>query len=104
MIDLAVAKVHLRIDHDDDDADIQNKLDQAGAIVFDYIKRTPGEGDPIWTPSDRDLLILDTATLMMLSKLYDDRNVGEEDSEIATGYLPKQITAILERLRDPAYA
>ena len=104
MIDLATAKLHLRIDHDDDDIDIQSKIDQAGAIIRNYIKRSPGLGDPIWAPSTDDLLILDTAILMMLSRLYDDRNVGEEDNEIALGYLPKQITAILHRLRHPAIA
>jgi hypothetical protein len=40
----------------------------------------------------------------MLSRLYDDRDAGREDGDIALGYLPKAITAILHRWRDPALA
>ena len=39
------------------------------------------------------------------SQLYDDRNIGESDNpNVAMGYLPPQVTAILHRLRDPAVA
>lgn len=105
-ISLDVAKQHLRILHNDYDADITRKLDQANAIVWDYIKHEPDEtGDDAWVPTAPQSTIIEVATLMVLSKLYDDRNVGEENDErVALGYLTPQVTAILHRLRDPAVA
>jgi hypothetical protein len=42
---------------------------------------------------------------MVLSQLYDDRNIGESDNpNVAMGYLTPQVTAILHRWRDPALA
>lgn len=100
VITLEEAKEHLRVDHTDDDADIQRKVDQASAIVVDYIKK-PAD----WAPTDTETKIFQAAALMVLSKLYDDRNVGEEDAEnVALGYLTLQVTAILHRMRDPALA
>jgi Phage gp6-like head-tail connector protein len=101
-ISLDVAKQHLRIlpEDIDDDADITRKIDQASAIVSDYLKKADD-----WTPTAAETPILEAATLMVLSKLYDDRNVGEENDErVALGYLSPQVTAILHRLRDPAVA
>lgn len=103
-ITLEVAKQHLRVDHTDDDADIGRKLDQANAIVWDYIKKAP-DGSDGWAPTAGQLSIVEIATLMVLSQLYDDRNIGEEDDEnVALGYLTPQVTAILHRLRHPAVA
>jgi hypothetical protein len=99
-ITLDVAKAHLRVDHTDDDADIERRIAHASAIVLDYIKK-PSD----WTAIDSvHGAIVEAATLMVLSKLYDDRNIGEEDSQVALGYLAPEVTAILHRLRDPALA
>lgn len=102
-ITLDIAKAHLRVDHTDDDADITRKLDQANAIVWDYIKKVP-DGSDGWAPTAGQLSIVESATLMVLSKLYDDRNIGEEDGNVALGYLTLQVTSILHRLRHPALA
>ena len=99
-VTLDEAKAHLRVDHTDDDADIQRKVDQAGAIVVDYIKKPTD-----WAPTATETLIFQAAVCMVLSKLYDDRNIGEEDAQnVALGYLTPQVTAILHRMRDPAVA
>jgi uncharacterized phage protein (predicted DNA packaging) len=109
LLTLDVAKKHLRVDHTDDDADIQRKIDQASAIVLDYIKKTVG------TPNPEDPSIVDwtdatvpppvaAAIEILLSKLYDDRNAGATDNEVAMGYLPKTVTSLLHRFRDPALA
>lgn len=106
-ITLDVAKQHLRIllENTEFDAEIQRKLDQANAIVLDYIKKPEGKQADGTTLSDLQLTILMAATMMVLSKLYDDRNIGEENDEnVALGYLTPQVTAILHRLRDPALA
>jgi hypothetical protein len=103
LVALDVAKQHLRVEHAHDDADITLKIDQASAIVTNYIKRTAGDDDVDWT-SDSVPPDIQAATLIMLSRLYDDRDAGREDGDIALGYLPKAITAILHRWRDPALA
>jgi hypothetical protein len=110
LITLDAAKQHLRILHSDFDEDIQRKSAQATAIVLNYIKKTIGTPDPEnpsivdWddtsVPDD-----IAAAICMRLSKLYDDRNVGEEANQaVALGYLTPQETAILHRWRDPAVA
>lgn len=99
LLTLDVAKRHLRVDHTDDDADITRKIDQASAIVLDYIKQR----DAVWTPDDVPAPI-QAAVEIMLSKLYDDRAAGVTDNEVAMGYLPKTVTSILHRYRDPALA
>lgn len=110
LINLDVAKQHLRVDHTDDDTDIQRKIDQASAIVLDYIKKTIGAPDPDdpsivdWTPDTVPGPVA-AAIELMLSKLYDDRNAGQENDErVALGYLTPAITALLHRFRDPALA
>jgi hypothetical protein len=105
-ITLDVAKQHLRVLHADDDADIQRKLDQANALVWDYIKRDPDDTSPdAWVPNARQLMAIEASTLAWLDQLYDDRNIGESDNpNIAMGYPPPQVTAMLHRLRDPAVA
>lgn len=110
LITLDVAKQHLRIRHSDFDEDIQRKSAQATAIILNYIKKTIGTPNPDnpnivdWTedtvPDD-----IAAAICMRLSKLYDDRNAGEEANvNVALGYLTAQETAILHRWRDPAVA
>jgi uncharacterized phage protein (predicted DNA packaging) len=100
-ITLEIAKQHLRVLHTDDDAMITRYIAQAQAICLDYIKQ-PAD----WFPPDAvKANLVELATLMQLSQLYDDRNVGESDNpNVAMGYLPPQVTAILHRMRDPAVA
>ena len=111
LLSLPAAKRHLRIEPEntDDDDDISVKIKEASAIVLDYIKapdreRRDGEGAPKdWTEGT----VPDTiraAVELVLSKLFDDRNAGDEDNEVAMGYLTPAITAILHRYRDPALA
>ena len=99
LVTMAQAKSHLRVDHSDDDTDIALKADQATAIVIDYIKQPEHGWDETTVP-----LHIQAAILIMLSKLYDDRKAGETDNETATGWLPKAVTSLLHRSRDPAIA
>jgi uncharacterized phage protein (predicted DNA packaging) len=109
LLTLDVAKKHLRVDHADDDADITRKIDQASAIVLDYIKKTIGTPDPEdpsivdWTDATVPPPVA-AAVEIMLSKLYDDRAAGDTDNAVAMGYLPKTVTSLLHRYRDPALA
>lgn len=99
LLTLDVAKQHLRVAHTDDDADITRKIDQASAIVLDYIKQR----DAPWTPADVPPAIA-AAVGLMLEDLYDNRSAGEASNEVAMGYLPVKVTALLHRWRDPAIA
>lgn len=109
LITLDEAKRHLRVDHTDDDADIQEKIEEASDIVLDYCKKTIGTLDPD-DPSivDWDANLPGTvraALKFLLSELYDDRIAGtENDERHALGYLTPRITALLHRHRDPALA
>jgi uncharacterized phage protein (predicted DNA packaging) len=109
LLTLDVAKQHLRVDHTDDDADITRKIDQASEIVLDYIKRSgprPTDAEP--EPPDWDEATVPpgiaAAVGLMLEELYDDRAAGGASNEVAMGYLPVKVTAILHRYRDPAIA
>jgi len=95
LITLEQAKRQLRIDHDDDNADLLLKMEQASAIVVDYIKR-PDHG---WTEETVPPLV-QAAILIVLTDLYDRRNGTDKDDVL----LSKPVRDILERFRDPAFA
>jgi hypothetical protein len=103
LVTLGVAKAHLRVEHKDDDTDIGLKAEQASEIVLNYIKRRGGDDGIPWTP-DTVPFEIQAATLIMLEKLYDDRNAGKEDGGIAFGYPPQAVTSLCHRWRDPALA
>lgn len=99
LVTLAQGKAHLRVDHDDDDVDIQMRIDAASEFVIRYVKR-----DPPW---DIDTIPADArvAVLLTLSWFYDARAAGAFDNpSIAMGYPPPAVSAILHRYRDPALA
>jgi hypothetical protein len=109
LLTLDAAKQHLHVEHTDDDADITRKIGQASEAVIGYCKKTigmPDADDPSivdWAPDNLPGEI-EAAVSLMLSKLYDDRNAGKTDNEVAMGYLTKEITSLLHRYRDPALA
>lgn len=108
-VTLQQAKRHLRIAYGDEDDDLDDKIQQASAIIIDYLK-TPDHG---WTdaqngsPSTRSTapMVVQAATLLMLANMWEFREgEAEPKYEAADGYLPKAVTALLHRLRHPAYA
>ena len=121
LITVAQADAHLRLDLENDGAspptytderlpDLELKMDQAEAIVLDYLKVDADvlDGSPpnysvgspiLWTA--RDVKVIGSAILLVLSALYDDeieRTLG--DYMKADGV----ISLLLMRLRDPAIA
>jgi hypothetical protein len=113
-VTLAQAKAHLRLDADevdaDADADLTLKVDQAEAIITDYLKVDASllEGSPpLWTSAspllwtDRDVKVIQASTLLLLSALYDDEMNRTVDDYMKAG---GTISLLLARLRDPAYA
>jgi hypothetical protein len=97
LLTLADAKRHLRVDTEDENADILVKVDQASAIVIDYLK---SQADATWTAATVPGHV-QAATLIMLAHLYEHRGDDPMDTDekvwLAVGRL-------LMRSRDPAMA
>lgn len=92
LVTVAQAKTHLRVDHQDSDADIHLKLDQASAIVMDYIRPPEEEWDEATAPP-----LIQAAVLLVLGELYDgSRAMGDP--------LTPGVKNLLRRYRDPALA
>ena len=91
LVTLAQARYRLRLTEDDDyhEPDVQMKMEQATALVIDYIKR-PDHG---WTDADAPPVIQATI-LEVLMRLFE----GAEDP------LSQGIKNMLQRYRDPALA
>lgn len=125
LITLEEAKAHLLVDHDDDDLDIERKLQEASAAVLTYLDGAPigqpkrdEQGDIVRTEDgdieylrDGDELVIryeiKAAVKLLLGELYKHRET-EQDGEIANqygyGYLPRPVVALLYPLRKPAFA
>jgi len=98
LVTLVEAKSQLRVDHADDDAHITFLTEAASAACINYVHReTPWTAEDI--PDDAKV-----AVLLTINWFYDDRAPGKPDEAIAMGYLPKAVTALLHRHRDPALA
>lgn len=124
LVTIVQADGHLRLDLEHDNgspltytderlADLQLKIDQAEAIVINYLKLDDAEfelalnGDANTSPetpatwSQRDRSNVQAAVLLVLSALYDDapdRTVADYMRAGGT------VSLLLARLRDPALA
>lgn len=91
LITLAEAKGYLRVDHADEDAEIQRMVDQASALIVGYVTV---DGADAWTdqtaPGEAR-----SAAQMMVASLYDDR--------LGDPFKPG-VKSMLRRLRDPSLA
>jgi hypothetical protein len=94
IVDLETAKRHLRRTDDDDDTNIVLKLEQASAIVLDYLKLDADTYDIDASPLEEAPKMVEAATLLVLEALY----VSDEDP------LTNAVKSILHRSRDPALA
>lgn len=98
-ITLEQARDHLRVDYplSSDDNDLESKVDQACAIVRDYLNLADdaymsSAGDPQNVPAH----IL-AATFLVLGELYKEREAGADP--ISPG-----VVRLLSRSRDPVLA
>lgn len=96
LVTLAMAKTHLRITGTTDDADVQLKLDQAEAIILDWIKKP----DPAWVSPETAPGPVTAMILLMLTRLYEHRG----DLEETDADLWQAIERLGIRFRDPALA
>lgn len=90
------AKQQLRIDYNDQDADLEMKMEQASDIIIDYLKK-PDHG---WTNQTVPKPV-QAAILLVLTALWDDRT-GSGDGDYLAPNGP--VARLLVRFRDPALA
>jgi hypothetical protein len=96
LITIEQAKQQLRIDFDDQNADLQMKMEQASEIVVDYLKK-PDHG---WTDATVPKTV-QAAILLVLTALFDDRDGSGEGDYLAPD---GPVARLLARHRDPAIA
>jgi hypothetical protein len=119
LVTFAQAQEHLRLTPSTEgspslaDQDLQSKIDQATAIVLDYIARPT---DAIWTAEIESWDLLGSpigtppgsvvaAVLLQLGDLYRYRGDDvEAESRRERGFLTPGVMALLHRYRDPALA
>lgn len=96
LISLEEAKRHLRVMHDDDDAEIGDLVESASDMVLDYLKHADTGWDEVGTPP-----LIKAATKIILAGLWRDREGTGEGDYFAPG---GAVARILARSRDPAIA
>jgi hypothetical protein len=123
LITLAQAKAHVRVDHDAEDAQIEEFIEAASAAVVNYLKsgadvflNTLGLPEEIFSddspPEVVDYLVppeVKTATKILVAQFFRERE-GFQGDEIGGalgiphgyGYLPRSVVVLLYPLRDPA--
>ncbi|MCD7109713.1 head-tail connector protein [Rhizobium sp. DKSPLA3] len=86
LVDIELARKHLRIFHEDEDAEIGVYLAAAESIVLEYIDRPVlPTGQPLPDPDADGFTIIVTppivaAVLLVLSDLYERREAPEKDA------------------------
>lgn len=119
LVTLDEAKAHLRVDHDEDDADIEIKIEAASAAILNYI----GDAQYLFLDTGGDELDLEDtstdqaahrarhlcrqATLLMVGEFYRNREPAATDvvpERFGYGYLPRAVVALLTSLRTPTIA
>lgn len=111
LVSLDMAKLHLEVDHDEDDPLIDLFIEAGSQSVLNYLKDgalafldSNGEveldefGEPVGIPSP-----VKTSVLFMVGTMF--RNRDENPDEIFKhGYLPYPVMSMLYPYRDPALA
>jgi hypothetical protein len=109
LVSLDQVKEHLRITSDHEDDDLQRKLDQAHALVFDYVRQRIADEDAwqaqidAWTESTAPAQVL-AAIERQCADLYRRRGDDETDLQREPGGLSPDAKSCLYRFRDPALA
>lgn len=107
LITMKDAREHLRMDHDLDDVQINQKRIQASAIVLDYLKKDVSDTAFDWVDENGDPdperlpYQAAAATLLVLGALYENR---DGDVWRSPQHLSQSVIDLLARLRDPAMA
>lgn len=107
LVSMTLAKRHLRVLHDDDDAEIEAYLAAAETIVAEYLDRavygSVDDSPPGAPPSDDDGTAIEVtpaitaAILLLLGDLYENREADSQDTSSAM--LPRAVRALLAPYR-----
>jgi hypothetical protein len=92
---LAEAKAHLQITDDARDAEVTQFLEEASALIYDYIG---ARADPAWDETTAPMVVR-AATLKALVHGWEHRGDDSDD-----GPLWAALQNLLMRTRDPALA
>ncbi|MCK4205261.1 phage gp6-like head-tail connector protein [Brucella pituitosa] len=99
LVDLELLKKHLRVFHDDEDAELEVYLAAAETVVTDYLDREVVAADQ--TPSLADGIIINpaisAAILLVGADLYENREPDMSASGDAV--LPRHVRALLSAYR-----
>lgn len=107
LVTLTLAKRHLRVYHDEDDAEIEAYLGAAETIVTEYVDRAiygPLDDSPPGAPPSGDdgtaievTPAITAAILLLLGDLYEKRESDTWEAEAAI--LPRAVRALLAPYR-----
>ena len=108
LVSLDQLKDHLRIDHDEEDLDLELKIHAASGIVVNYLKSAADSyfdsSGNVQTDSNSEPNVpfeVKASVLLMAGILFRERD-GDSVVKWQQGYLPMSVTALLYPLRDPA--
>jgi hypothetical protein len=113
LIPLDMLKGHLRLplDYTAEDDDLQVKLDQATVLVLDFVNQRVSDPEAwaetvaAWTedtvPAQVQAAILNQAAYL---RRFRGDDPSQDEPRGPEGYLPKNVTMWLTRLKDPALA
>ena len=107
LITLNQARLHLKLDVSD--ADLSLKLEQAEAIVLNYIERSDDDGWTAEIAAWTDETVprpVQAAILLQLGELFRFRgdDAAQDVPKREHGFLAPGIVALLHRYRDPVVA
>jgi hypothetical protein len=119
LITVAQARSHVRVDHDAEDAQLDEFIESASAAVVNYLKsgadvflNTLGLPEEIYSDDSPPQVIayavpaeVQVATKILVAHFFRNRDGREPNADgWQPGYLPPAVTALLYPLRDPALA
>lgn len=111
LVSLERTKEFLRVGDDDDDMMLTALIGGASRAVLRYLKgqaatvlgvTSPPDSPPA-EPDDDVPEDVQIATILLVGQLYRNPD-NDQEAAFERGYLPKNVTAILYPLRDPALA
>lgn len=109
LVTLDQLKAHLKLSGTAEDDDLQMKLEQAQEMVISYVNQRVSDGDTwsvsvnAWTDETAPKVVL-AAILRMAGHLYRFRgdDSAQDQPKMELGELPRDVTMLLYRHRDPA--
>lgn len=102
LVSLEYTKMHLRVDNDSDDQDIELKIAGASDALIRYLADSAkifldDQGNVI---DNKIPYCLKSATLQLVGMLYKDRD-GDMMDKWKQGYLPFAVTSLIYDMRKP---